>query len=145
MATIRLQIVTPAGVVLDEEVRSVRLPGVLGSFGVLPDHAALISELEVGPIYVVHTNGDTEYIAASGGFAKVADNRVVVTAPAAERAADIDVRRVEEAIARARARLAEAGAEGYEEAREALRRAMLRLKVAATAQEGAAQPGSNND
>lgn len=131
MATLQLQIVTPDRVVLDEPVRSVRLPGILGSFGVWPNHAPLISELDVGPIRVVHANGDVEYIAASGGFAKVAHNRVVVAARAAERAADIDVRRVEEAIERAKARLAEAGAAGYEEARETLRRAMLRLQVKA--------------
>ncbi len=129
MATFRLEIITPDRVVLDDKVQSVRLPGVQGSFGVLANHAPLVAELTVGPIHVVHANGDREYIAASGGFVRVENNRVTVLANAAERAEEIDIARVQAAVERAKARLAEAGAGGYEEAREALRRAMNRLDV----------------
>jgi F-type H+-transporting ATPase subunit epsilon len=135
MATFRLEIITPDRVVLDAEVRSVRLPGALGSFGVLPNHARLVSELTVGAIHVTHENGDLEQVATAEGLVRVADNRVTVLADAAERAEEIDVERVQAAIERAKARLAEAGAGGYEEAREALRRAMTRLEVARTKEE----------
>jgi F-type H+-transporting ATPase subunit epsilon len=135
MPTFRLEIVTPDRVVLDAQVRSVRLPGTQGSFGVLANHAPLITSLTTGPIKVEHENGDIEFIAASGGFADVQGDRVTVIADAAERSADIDVSRVEEAIRRAQAMLAEGGSETYVRAQEALRRAMNRLRVAQQQQE----------
>ena len=135
MPTFRLEIVTPDRVVLDAPVRSVRLPGSKGSFGILANHAPLISSLETGPIKVEHDNGDIEFIAASGGFADVQPDRVTVVADTAERSADIDVKRVEEAVRRAREELSGGGAEAYGRAQEALRRAMNRLKVLQQQQE----------
>ncbi|NLI01338.1 MAG: F0F1 ATP synthase subunit epsilon [Chthonomonadales bacterium] len=139
MATLHLEIVTPDRVVLDTRVRSVRLPGTMGSFGVLPNHAPLIASLTTGAIKVEHDNGDIEYIAASGGFADVRDNRVTVIADTAERSADIDLARVRAAIERAQAQLAEGGAEAYTQAQETLRRYMNRLKVAQQQEEEAAR------
>jgi F-type H+-transporting ATPase subunit epsilon len=130
MATFHLEIITPDRVVLHTHARSVRLPGALGSFGVLPNHAQMAAMLAVGAIRVVHDNGDIEYIASSGGFAEVDSNRVLVLADSAERASDIDVKRVEAAIEHARAQLSEGGAATYAAAQAALKRAVTRLDVA---------------
>jgi len=130
MATFHLEIITPDRVVLDAHARSVRLPGAMGSFGVLPGHAPMLAMLTVGPIRVVHDNGDIEYVASSGGFAEVSASRVLVLADAAERASDIDVKRVEAAIEHARAQLSEGGAASYGASQAALKRAMTRLEVA---------------
>lgn len=135
MPTFRLEIVTPDRVVLDAPVRSVRIPGTMGSMGVLANHAPLITSLATGPIKVEHENGDIEFIAASGGFADIQADRVTVISDAAERSADIDITRVEEAIRRAQAQLAEGGATAYGQAQETLQRAMNRLKVAQQQQE----------
>lgn len=130
MSLFQLEIITPDRVVLNTQVRSVQLPGVLGSFGVLARHAPMIAALAVGPIRVVHDNGDVEFIASGAGFAEVTGDRVLVLSQTAERADDIDIKRVEAAIEAARARLSEGGAATYPEAQAALRRAMTRLEVA---------------
>ncbi|MGC8668415.1 MAG: F0F1 ATP synthase subunit epsilon [Chthonomonadales bacterium] len=129
MATFLLELVTPEKTLLSEQVRSVRAPGVEGSFGVLPNHAPLMSALAIGVIKVEHENGDIEYIATSGGFMEVNANRAVILAHTAERAADIDVSRAEAALARAREHLRSGSAIDYEEVTQALTRAMNRLRV----------------
>ncbi len=47
---IRLRVVTPSRLVLDEEVDEVTAPGELGEFGVLPDHIAFLSTLVAGEL-----------------------------------------------------------------------------------------------
>lgn len=129
MSVFAFELVTPEKVVFSGQVRGIQVPGVSGSLGVHQGHAPLMTGLVVGPVRVEHENGDTEFIAVSGGFLEVKDNHAVVLADTAERVADIDVRRVEEAIARARARLEGGDAADYIEARDALQRAMNRLRL----------------
>ena len=45
---LQLKIVSPEKVVFQGEVESVLVPGTLGSFEILKDHAPIISSLEVG-------------------------------------------------------------------------------------------------
>lgn len=130
MATFLLELVTPERVLLSEQVKHVRAPGIEGSFGVLANHAPLMTALAVGLVKVEHANGDLEYIATSGGFMEVSREKVIILADTAERAADIDISRAEAAISAARQHLASGGAENYDEARAALERATNRLQVA---------------
>jgi F-type H+-transporting ATPase subunit epsilon len=129
MATFQLELVTPERVLLSEQVRSVRAPGIEGSFGVLAHHAPLMTALMVGLIKVEYDNGDLEYIATGGGFMEVNRDKAIILADSAERAADIDVARAEASVAAAREHLAGGGAENYQEASQTLQRAMNRLKV----------------
>ena len=41
--TLRLRLVTPERLVLDEEVEEITAPGTLGEFGVLPNHTTFLS------------------------------------------------------------------------------------------------------
>ena len=45
---IRLDIVTPAGLLMSENVATVNLPATLGSMGVLKNHAPLMTTLDIG-------------------------------------------------------------------------------------------------
>src|SRR3989442_15959986 len=130
MATFLLELVTPEKVLLSEQVRSVRAPGIEGSLGVLAHHAPLMTALAVGLIKIEHENGDLEYVATSGGFMEGRPDKGIILADTAERAADIDLARAEAAVAQAREHLASGAATDYEEASESLQRAMNRLKVA---------------
>jgi len=130
MPTFLLEIVTPEGQLLAEQVQSVRVPGVEGSLGVLAGHAPLMTALGVGGIDITHANGDEEHIATSGGFMEVRRDRVIVLADTAERATDIDVARCEAAVARAREALRTGGSVDYEATQAALQRALNRLRVA---------------
>jgi len=124
----RLEIVTPVRKVYTEDVRMVVLPGSEGEFGVLPDHAALVSALKIGVIRV-HHEGKVTKIAVSGGFVEVRDSKVTVLANSAERQDQIDVDRATAAKERAEQRLAAQGQEiDVIRAEMALKRAVNRLK-----------------
>lgn len=130
MASFTLQLVTPERVLLSEEVRAVRAPGIEGSFGVLAGHAPMMTALTVGLIKVEYANGDLEHIATSGGFMEVRPDKTIILADTAERASDIDIARAEATIARSREHLATGNAVDYDEASQALERATNRLRVA---------------
>ena len=129
--TIRLRVVTPSRLLLDEEVDEVTAPGALGEFGVLPNHIAFLSLLETGEMS--YKQGVTRhYLAISGGYAEVLDNVMTVLAPAAEFAAEIDAERAQRAKQRAEKRMSELNFEEKEFGvnETALRRAQARLQVA---------------
>lgn len=101
---IRLDIVTPAGLLMSENVATVNLPATKGSMGVLKNHAPLMTTLDIGIVKYNQANAD-HYLTVSGGFAEVKDNTVIVLAEAAERAEEINVARAQAAKARAEERL----------------------------------------
>ena len=77
MKDIRLNIITPESVLVDEMVDNVTLPGTMGSFQVLKDHAALLSSLTKGNVRYV-SEGKASEIAIRNGFVEVLDNVVSV-------------------------------------------------------------------
>ena len=101
---IRLDIVTPAGLLMSENVAFVNLPASQGSMGVLKNHAPLMTTLDIGIVKYNQANAD-HYLTVSGGFAEVKDNVVIVLAEAAERAEEINLDRAQAAKARAEERL----------------------------------------
>lgn len=127
---ITFEILTPRGVVFQSEVKSVRLPGVAGEFGVLPGHVPFITALQAGVIELDTTESKHEKIAVSAGFVEVLPEKVVVLAETAETAANIDIARAESARKRAedglRAATDRIDAEQYQ---AALSRAKSRIKA----------------
>ncbi|MDZ7262315.1 MAG: F0F1 ATP synthase subunit epsilon [candidate division KSB1 bacterium] len=123
------EIVTPFGVVYSGSARYLRAPGVDGYFGILPRHAPLLAALKIGEIKIVK-EGETKYFAISGGYLEVLANKVSILAETAEEAKDIDIKRAQAALERARQRLAlkDKGID-QERARAALLRALNRLMV----------------
>ena len=61
---------------MDQAVSAVTLPGTVGPFEVLKDHAALISSLEKGDIVYV-SEGKESRLPIACGFVEVRDNMVV--------------------------------------------------------------------
>ena len=76
MDIISLHIVSPEGTLVDKTVSAVTLPGTVGPFEVLKDHAALISSLEKGDIVYV-AEGKESRLPIACGFVEVRDNKVV--------------------------------------------------------------------
>lgn len=84
-----LRILTPGRLLLEEEVEEVTAPGVLGEFGVLPNHINFLTSLGVGE--VSYRRGEQKrFLVISGGFAEVLDNVVTLLVPFAEFAEEID-------------------------------------------------------
>jgi F-type H+-transporting ATPase subunit epsilon len=131
--TLHLQIITPDKLLVREEADQVQIPGKSGSLGILPGHAPLITELMIGEISF-SAGGNTQYFAVSWGFAEVLPHKVTILADTAERAEDINVTRAQEAKARAEELLRNPTPDlDYAATNHALRRAEVRLEVAARA------------
>ncbi len=131
--TLHLQIVTPDKLLVNEDADQVQIPGKSGYLGILPGHAPLITELMIGEISYSHS-GTTHYFAVAWGFAEVLPDKVTILADSAERAENINVKRAQEAKARAEEALRQPSADiDYAAVNAALRRAEVRLEVAARA------------
>ena len=128
--TLRLEVITPGGVVFRDDVDYVEAPGVFGYIGILPGHAPLLYQIRSGRLQYRQGEED-HFLAVHWGFLEVLDDTVTVLAETAERPQDIDLARAESALTRAKARLEEFGATyEVERAQQAVARAEARLRAA---------------
>ncbi len=130
---IRLEVVTPKGSVVSEDVDIVTAPGYGGEFGVLANHAAFLSTIKIGTL-IYKIGGKEELMMVSGGFCEVSNNKITFLAETAEKGHEIDVDRAMKAKERAERRIAEAQSQREKidltRAEASLQRALVRLKVA---------------
>jgi F-type H+-transporting ATPase subunit epsilon len=75
-----LEIITPDKKLYGGEVLSVKLPGSAGSFGVLKNHAPLISSLKKGVVQITDEQKQIHSIPIRGGVVEVLKNKVIVLA-----------------------------------------------------------------
>lgn len=129
-----LEIITPEGVEFEGKVESVTVPGAMGRFQVLYNHAPIISELEIGVIKFNDSRDNEMLYATSGGFAQVLDNKVSIIVETAEESGTIDVQRALAAKKRAEEELAQRNKVSAQKAQIALERAINRLRVAGKGQ-----------
>jgi F-type H+-transporting ATPase subunit epsilon len=132
MGKLHLEVVTPEKVMVSQEVEIVVAPGSLGEFGILEGHVPFLSGIIPGELRY-SSGSQTERFVVTTGFAEVSENRVSVLVDAAERAAEIDVERARKAMERAKERLARertAGDIDFLRAEFALKRAIVRIRVA---------------
>lgn len=129
---IQLEVVTPTGPVVSEQVDIVTAPGIDGDFGVLANHAPLLSSIKIGALSY-KSGSSTESLMVSGGFCEVSNNKITFLVESAERGRDIDVDRAMRAKERAEKRMAltdkQHEAINSARAHAALQRAITRLKV----------------
>jgi F-type H+-transporting ATPase subunit epsilon len=130
---IKLEVVTPKGSVINEDVDIVTAPGFAGEFGVLANHAPFLSTIKIGTLRY-KKDGSEEELMISGGFCEVSANKITFLVESAERGHEIDVDRALKAKERAEKRLAEMREhqEKIDRVRveAALQRALARLKIA---------------
>jgi F-type H+-transporting ATPase subunit epsilon len=97
---LNLEIITPEQTVVKEAVDMVEAKGANGEFGILPGHTQFLTTLEIGEIRYMK-EGITTYLSASGGFAEVVEDKVVMLLDTAEPAEEIDIERAKRAMERA--------------------------------------------
>ena len=130
MKTVKVNIVTPDGPVYDSEVAMVIAKTVSGEIGVLPGHIPTVAPLAIGAVTLKNADGSQEYVAVSGGFIEVRPEQISILAPSAELAANIDVNRAKESLARAEQRLQKKQDDiDFKRAELALKRAINRISV----------------
>ena len=77
MELMKLEIVTPEGVIFDNDVKQVTIPGGEGEFGVLAGHAAIVSLLNAGVITIDRKDGREVQVAINGGYVKVEEAKTL--------------------------------------------------------------------
>jgi F-type H+-transporting ATPase subunit epsilon len=129
-----LEIATPTRLVVTETVDEIVIPGSEGYFGVLAGHAPFLTTLGIGEL-MYRIGRDERYLAVSGGFAEVRNDKVIVLADTGERPEEIDRARAERARERAERRLSGRSEVevDYNRALLALARALTRIMTAGRA------------
>jgi len=129
---IRLEVVTPNGTVVSEDVDIVNAPGYGGDFGVLANHAPFLSTIRIG-LLSYEQGKKRENVMISGGFCEVSNNKITFLVESAELGRQIDVDRAMKARQRAEERLAKVAQHddliNKTRAEAALQRALARMKV----------------
>lgn len=126
---LRLKIVTPEKLLVDEEVSQVNAPTEGGEIGILPNHANLMAKLEPGEL-IIKKNGKVENLAIGDGFLQISDNTLTIMTDLATYAADIDERAVEEAKKRAEQALEQKlSGEEYAETLAILEKSLAQLRI----------------
>lgn len=129
---IRLEVVTPEKLVVDEDAQIVMAPGSLGEFGVLSGHTPFLTTLKTGAIRYTDEKGQERFVFVSGGFAEALPDKVTVLAESAERRQDIDIERAKSAKERAEQRIGgdfDSDKVDYARAKAALDRALRRIAL----------------
>ena len=126
---LKLEIVTPYGLVFSDEVDEVVASGSEGEFGVLPNHAPFLTMIKIG-ILTIKKGNETKYFFVNSGYAEIGPDKVLVLTDSAEKSEDIDVERAIKAKKRANDRLSQV--EKFDEARAitSLKRSVMRSLVA---------------
>ncbi|MFQ3581085.1 MAG: ATP synthase F1 subunit epsilon [Chloracidobacterium sp.] len=129
-----LDIVTPERAFPSQVVDEVVLPALDGEIGVLPGHAALMSQLGVAGLLTYRQQGKETLAFVAQGFVEVLSDRVTVLTERAELAEDIDIEDARAHLREAELALKQAESERPNEdlsrLRAELESALVRVKTA---------------
>ena len=132
MRAFNIEIVTPDGLEYSGEAESLLVRTTEGDIEILAGHTDFLASLATGRARLI-IDGKTRVASASGGFLSVKGGKVRMCATTFEFAEEIDLKRAEEAKARAEAALSTARDDREERiVRAKLMRAASRIKVAST-------------
>lgn len=126
-----LEIISPIRTLFKGDVNSVIIPGTLGSFQVLKNHAPLVSSFEIGMIKIQRDADILEY-STSGGIFEVKNNKAIILAETIESKEEIDLARARNSKSRAEQilKMGDVRKDEKSEAKVSLQKAINRIKVA---------------
>lgn len=76
-----LRVYSPSGLLFEEAVTSVYVPGLEGEIGILPQHAHYLGALGTGLMrFTTTSGGETGKVVVSGGFARMRGNDLEILA-----------------------------------------------------------------
>ena len=130
MAAFHLKVMTVDRCFYDGEVDRIIIRTTQGDAGILPGHVPYIAAIGIGGLTIIK-DGEKRVAAVSGGFVDVSIEQTVVLARTCEWADEIDVKRAEQAVERARAALQQKeSAREHDLAQVKLKKAINRIRVA---------------
>lgn len=129
---LKVRLVTPDRILVDQTVDAVEVPGKSGCFEVLYGAAPLLSEIGAGEVRLHGGEaGDQRYIVARG-FVEVLPDRVTILAESAEKPDEVDTAAVQEQLQYGQQLWNDAGEdpEKYKHANEVIAEAEAKLDSA---------------
>ena len=84
-----LKIVTPTSLAFEDTVDELQVPGWEGQYGVLPQHARMLTLTKPG-VAILHTGSSQQKALLGRGFAEVGEDRVTLLVDSYEDVAQID-------------------------------------------------------
>ncbi len=109
-STIKLDVVSPEGVIYSGKANRVFASAEMGEVGILPKHAPFLSPLKPGVI-TIESGDEEEFLYVSGGILEVQPDVISVLADTVVRAEDLDEAAANEAKAQAEAAMKNASTE----------------------------------
>nr|YP_009668151.1 ATP synthase CF1 epsilon subunit [Plagiochila chinensis]QCW58926.1 ATP synthase CF1 epsilon subunit [Plagiochila chinensis] len=119
----------PNRIVWNSEIQEIILSTNSGQIGILPNHAPLLTALDIG-IVKIRLKEQWSTMALMGGFAMIENNQMTILVNEAEKAIEIDLQEAQETFRKAKTDLAQAGGKKQIiEANLAFKRAKARLEA----------------
>jgi len=125
---LKLEIVTPHGMVFNDNVEEINASGSEGEFGVLPGHTPFLAILKIGML-TYKRGSETGHFFVNWGYAEVGPDKVIILADSAEKSEEIEVERALAAKKRAEDRLKHADNVDHTRALASLERATTRIQI----------------
>ena len=75
-----LEIITPEKQLFNGEVNSIKVPGTIGDFEILNNHAPIVSSLKEGEIRIISIDNKVEKFQINGGVIEMKKNKIIVLA-----------------------------------------------------------------
>lgn len=127
--TLNLRVMAPNRIVWNSEVQEIILSTNSGRIGILPNHAPLLTALDIG-IIKIRLNEKWSTMALMGGFAMIDNNQMTILVNEAEKANEINLQDAQETFRMAQTKLSQAnGRKQAIEANLTLKRAKARLEA----------------
>src|SRR5699024_1030565 len=89
MKTLTVSVVTPNGLVMEDDYEMVSCRAESGELGFLPGHIPMVAPLSISAVRLKKENRQ-HVLAVNGGFIEVRPNEVTILAESAEKPEDID-------------------------------------------------------
>lgn len=119
----------PNRIVWNSEVQEIILSTNSGRIGILPNHAPLLTALDIG-IIKIRLNEKWSTMALMGGFAMIDNNQMTILVNEAEKSNEINLQEAQETLQMAQTKLSQAkGRKQIIEANLTLKRAKARLEA----------------
>jgi len=129
----KLAIVTPEKNIYEGEVDELNINTAAGEISILPHHVNLFTKIEPGEL-ILKISGKEQFMAITGGFLEINNNKVTILADYAVHADEIEVQKAMEARKRAEEILkkkeSQLSERDFAQAQAAFTQALLELKVA---------------
>lgn len=127
--TLNLRVMAPNRIVWNSEIQEIILSTNSGQIGILPNHAPLLTALDIG-IVKIRLKEQWSTMALMGGFAMIENNQMTILVNEAQKGVEIDPQEAQETFRRAKANLAQAeGKKQIIEANLTFKRAKARLEA----------------